>query len=242
MISLALTLALSAATPNPYLAEAKALYGSLDFERCLERLEQASKKWTSAPKELFEIEVYSGLARFNLGQVKEATEHFRVAQRIDAAGELPPYSSPKAIDLWLEVKQSLVEPPPPFPDSDLPSDDTPRRPELTPTPRAEAPAPWPTIEWKRHAVPIALSVVAVAALAVGIGLGVSAKHLEAQANAAYYESDFLSLGNAARANATGANISYGLAAVAAVSAGILWWVQLTPSAAPRNSATSGQGQ
>lgn len=234
MIALALTLsvALAADTPNPFLAEAKALYASLDFERCLERLDHASKKWTSTPKELFEIEVYSGLVRFNLGQTKQAQEHFRVAQRIDPAGELPPYTSPKAIDLWLEMKKSLQAPPPPFPDSDLP-DDTPRRTDLTPAPTPEPIASGPRIEWKRHAAPIALSVVAAAGLAAGIGLGVHAKQLEAQANAAFYESDFRSLGGAAQANAIGANVAYGVAIAAALSAGVLWWVQDTPAAPTR---------
>ncbi|MEW5740178.1 MAG: tetratricopeptide repeat protein [Myxococcota bacterium] len=232
MIALALSLALSAASPNPFLAEAKTLYTALDFERCLERLEQASKKWTSTPKELFEIEVYSGLARFNLGQVKQAAEHFRVAQRIDPAGELPPYSSPKAVDLWLEVKQSLVEPPPPFPDSDLPADDTPRRTDLKPPVKDEPVSPRPAVEWRRHAAPVALTVVAAAAFAVAIGLGASARSFEARANAAYYESDFVSLGNAARANATGANVSWALAAVAALTAGVLWWVDFNPAPSP----------
>jgi tetratricopeptide (TPR) repeat protein len=234
VIALALSLALAASTPNPYLAEAKTLYGALDFERCLERLDQASKKWTSTPKELFEIEVYGGLAHFNLGQVKQATEHFRVAQRIDPAGELPPYSSPKAIDLWVEVKQSLVEPPPPFPDSDLP-DDAPKKTELTPPPKVEEPSPLAAVQWKRHAAPIALSIVSVAALAIGIGLGISAKSLEAQANAAAYESDFVRIGSSASANAFGANVAYGVAAASAIAAGILWWTQSPPAepAAPR---------
>lgn len=229
-LALAVSLSLGADAPNPFLAEAKTLYESLDFERCLARLDQASKKWTSTPKELFEIEVYSGLARFNLGQEPQAREHFRVAQRIDPAGELPPYSSPKAVDLWLEVKQSLVPKPPPFPDADLP-DDAPRRTDLKPTP-TPAPAPLtatPRLEWRRHAAPVALSIVAAAGLAAGIGLGVHAKSLEGQANAAYYESDFRSLGNAARANAIGADVAYGVAIAAAVTAGILWWVETAPA-------------
>jgi hypothetical protein len=231
VIAPALWIALAAAPPNPFLAEAKALYASLDFERCLERLEQASTQWKSTENELFEIEVFSGLARFNLGQVKRASEHFRMAQRIDPAGELPPYSSPKAVDLWLEVKQSLVEPPPPFPDSDLPPDDTPRRAELRPKVKDELPSPGPSLVWKRRALPIALSVVAVAALAAAIGLGASAKNLEARANAASYESDFVSLGNSARASAAGANVCWGIAAASALAAGVLWWVEPKPEAA-----------
>jgi len=224
VIGVALALALAAAAPNPYLAEAKSLYDALDFERCLARLELASKKWTSTPKELFEIEVYSGLARLNLGQGKKATRHFRLAQRIDPAGELPPYTSPKAVDLWLEVKKSLDEPTGTFTDTDLP-EDAPTKPELTPPLKVEEPSPLATVDWKRHAAPLALSAAAVVALAVGIGLGVSAKSLEAQANAAAYESDFVRLGNQASANAFGANVAYGVAAACAIAAGVLWFTQ-----------------
>jgi hypothetical protein len=227
-LALVVSLTLGAGAPNPFLAEAKALYESLDFERCLERLEQASKQWTSTPKELFEIEVYSGLVRLNLGQVAQAREHFRVAQRIDPAGELPPYSSPKAVDVWLEVKQSLVPKPPPFPDRDLP-DDAPRRADLKPAPAPEPLTAAPRSEWRRHAAPVALSIVAAAALAAGIGLGAHAKSLEAQANAAYYESDFRSLGNAARANAVGANVAFGVSVAAALTAAMLWWRGTAPA-------------
>lgn len=227
-LALALALTLGADAPNPFLAEAKTLYEALDFERCLARLDQASKKWASTPKELFEIEVYSGLARFNLGQASQAREHFRVAQRIDPAGELPPYSSPKAIDVWLEVKQSLQPKPPPFPDGDLP-DDAPRRTDLKPTKAPEPLAATPSIAWRRHAAPVALSIVAAAGLAAGIGLGVQARQLEAQANAAAYESDFRSLGNAAQAHAVGADVAYGVAIAAAVTAAVLWWVDPNPA-------------
>jgi hypothetical protein len=227
VIALALSLALAASTPNPYLEEAKALYGALDFERCLERLSLASKKWSSTPKEQFEIEVYAGLARFNLGQVPKATQHFRVAQRIDPEGELPAYSSPKAVDLWNQVKQSLDESTTPFAETDLP-EDAPKKAELTPPPKVEEPSPLAPVQWKRHAAPLALSVVSFAALAVGIGLGISAKSLEAQANAATWESDFVRIGNSASANAFGANVAYGVAAASAIAAGILWWTQSKP--------------
>ncbi len=233
-LALALSLSLAADAPNPFLAEAKALYAALDFERCLERLDQAAKQWTSTPRELFEIEVFTGLTHLNLGQTARAREHFRVAQRIDPAGALPPYSSPKAVDLWLDVKRSLAPKPPPFPDSDLP-DDAPRRAELQPQLPASPLAPAPPIAWRRHAAPAALSLLAAAGLAVGVGLGVRAKQLEGQANTAAFEADFRRLGGAAQAHAAGANVAFGVAAASAVTAGLLWWLLPEPAAPPAQS-------
>ena len=73
----------------------------------MERLKQASTQWKSTPEELREIELHAGLCKFNLGQKKQAAEHFRTALRIDEGAELPPYTSPKAVDLFLEVKKAL---------------------------------------------------------------------------------------------------------------------------------------
>lgn len=98
MSTLALALALLTNAENPYLAEAKALANGLEFERCLERLKQAQTQWHSTPDELGEVEVWSGLCHFNLGHRRQAVEHFRTALRIDEGTDLPPYSSPKAVE------------------------------------------------------------------------------------------------------------------------------------------------
>ena len=130
--------ALVLAAPNPFLAQALEHEQNLDFERCVERLKQAATQWKSTPDELREIELHAGLCKFNLGQKKAAAEHFRTAMRIDEAAELPPYTSPKAVELFFEVKKALRAPPPPLPDSDLPDADLPRdaptQPKLEPRP------------------------------------------------------------------------------------------------------------
>lgn len=220
----ALALAMAAgAAPNPFLAEAKALYSSLDFEKCIARLGQAATQWKSSGDELRDIELYGALCHFNLGHEREAAQRFRTALRIDEAADLPPYSPPRAVELFLKVKESLREKPAPFPDNDLPPD-APTNVTLTPRPKPdEVPiaAPFP---WKQRAAPIALGIVALAAVATGIGLGLHAKNLEGQANAARFESDFVALGNAARANATGANIAWGVAGAAAIGSAVTWWL------------------
>lgn len=144
MISL-LVATLLTAGGNPFLAEGLQHEKNLDFERCVERLRQASTQWKSTPDELREIELHAGLCQFNLGQKKLAAEHFRTGLRIDEGAELPPYTSPKAVELFLEVKKSLRAAPPPLPDRDLPDPDlpldAPLKPRLEPRPVEVASAP-----------------------------------------------------------------------------------------------------
>ena len=102
---------------NPFLRQAKELYEKLDFEKCLQRLQQAPQ-WKSAPAELLEIELYAGMCHYNLNQRPDAEERFRLALRINPDAELPPYTSPKLVDFFLAVKRKLKplkepkEPPP----------------------------------------------------------------------------------------------------------------------------------
>ncbi|MBL8918828.1 MAG: hypothetical protein JNJ54_08225 [Myxococcaceae bacterium] len=218
MTALVVALALGA-QPNPFLAQGKELYEGLDFEQCVERLAQASSQWQSTKDELRDIELYAGLCRFNLGQAKKAAEHFRTALRIDETADLPPYSSPKAVDLFLKVKRSLQAPPEPLPDSDLPPD-APRQPKLEPRP-----PPAPPSLFERHPGPMVLGITAGVSMAVAVGLGVNARNLAIQANEARTDREFGDKAAAARANATGANIAWILAASAAVAAVIVYLLE-----------------
>jgi hypothetical protein len=204
---------------NPFLQEAKVHLQSLAFERCLERLTQASTQWKSTPDELREIELTLGLCHFNLGHRKQAAEHFRTALRIDEASDLPPYTSPKAVDLFLAVKKALRAPTEPMPDEDLPADAPLDRPLV---PRQVPLLPSVIGPWERRAVPLALTGVTMVAAGVAMGLGVSASAQAAKANSSQYESDFVRLGAVAKSTATGANVAWGVAGAAAVSAVISW--------------------
>ena len=206
MIGLALALVLGG---NPFLDQAREDYASLYFEKCVQRLDQAAEWKGSTTAEQRDIELYAGLCHLNLSHRRDAAEHFKLALRIDEGADLPPYSSPKAVELFLRVKRALREPPKPLPDDDSPFDT-----ELTPKPKVDPLPPGPPPPWKRNAGPIALGVIAMAAIAAGVGLGLHAKALESQANAARFESDFVSYGNAARDSAVAANVSYGVAFVA----------------------------
>ncbi len=92
--------------------------------------------------------------------------------------------------------------------------------KLLPAPRRPSPlleADKPSV-LRRYSVPIVLGVVAAIAVGVGIGLGVHSRSLEARANAAYFESDFYKLGDAARSNALAADVAYGVGGAVALGA------------------------
>ncbi|MHB8873798.1 MAG: hypothetical protein ACYC8T_08950, partial [Myxococcaceae bacterium] len=80
--------------PNPYLAQAKVFYQGLEYEKCLQRLEQAGR-WKNTTQELVDIEIYSALSKFNLDQSKDSEAHFQLALQLDPKVKLPPFSSPK---------------------------------------------------------------------------------------------------------------------------------------------------
>ena len=75
-------------------------------------------------------------------------------------------------------------------------------------------------------------LAAGAAFAVGLGLGVNARNLSLQANEARFDAEFHDKGAAARANATGANVAYGLAATTLVGAIVAAVVEGRAAGAP----------
>lgn len=209
------------AQANPFLSQAKELYQALEFEKCVSRLDQASKQWQSTKDELRDIEVYGGLCQFNLGRSKAAAEHFRTALRIDESVDLPPYTSPKAVSLFLRVKQSLQAPPEPLPDEDLPPDAPIAR---TLEPRKE-PGPSVPSVMERHPAAVGLGIGAGVALAIGVGLGVNARNLSIQANEARAEQEFREKGAQAQGYATAANVAYILAGSAAIAAVVTYFLE-----------------
>lgn len=206
----ALVLTLLAA--NPFLTEALELEQNLDFEGCVSRLKQASTQWKSTPEELRDIELHAGLCTFNLGKTKQAEGHFRMALRLDENASLPEYTSPKAIELFASVKRSLPPPKPVVEDA--------------PIATVLVPKPQRTFgQLLSHRVPSLVSGgVSVLSLVTGIVLATTAQNVAAQANAAHFESDFYRLGADARGFATGATISWVVAAIAASAAVVTWLI------------------
>lgn len=237
LVSIALTGPLpDAETPNPFLAQAKELYEALDFEKCMQRIKQASAWKGSSVRDLRDVELYGALCALNLGQRAEAAERFKLALRIDEDVELPEFASPKAMKLFIYVKRKIRQPTvAPMPDEDLPAD--------APTPaKLEAKqAAEKDVEDKpvlvtspsvlsKHVAPLVLGVGAVAVGGVAIGLGVNARSLESQAKAQRammgFESEYLATRGQAQANATAANVAFGVAGALLVAALVVLIMQL----------------
>jgi hypothetical protein len=226
-----------AATPN---RDAKIFYDELEYEKCVQRLGQASK-WDSTTRELAETELYLGLCTLHLGDVRASEDHFHLALRLDASVRPPSLVSPKVVDVFDRVKKRLEvsgrgEPTPSgsAPASDPNAVTTTRPPALKTIPAIE-PAPRPTASASipRSASPptptwrwgvVGLGAGAVASGSVGIYFGVQARRAESAANTAAYDSDRAKLAAAARGDALVANVSYGVAGAALVGAVVVWFL------------------
>ncbi len=228
---LAFAALLLSASPNPYLAQAKVLHQGLEFEKCLKRLEQATR-WDNSKEQLAEIELYAGLCQFGLGDQLGATEHFEMGLKISPKLVPPPMVGPKVSALFQKAQAKVL----PRVDSETPSLAAP--PEETPPPQPKrvelVPAPEPVAPVEihqeppkrgRHLVaPLAVLGVSAAAAIVAIVFGAQAKSYESQANAGMFESDSIAWGATARTDALVANVCWAVAGAALIAAVITFFV------------------
>jgi tetratricopeptide (TPR) repeat protein len=233
------TPALAARKPNPFLVQAKVHYQGLEFEKCLRRLDQAGRWKQSTRAEQVEIELYSGLCAFNLGNEEEARKSFSLALEMDPKVELPPYSSPRLVTFFDALAQRSLpaEAPdeeaapaaPPTPAPPAPVQDTPRQVELQPAAPPEPPllAPAPAAPAsKKLLFPVLLSGTSAVAAGGAVYFGLQARSEEDKANDrdTFYE-DALAHRDDARQNAKLANVAIGVAATAAVGALLTYVLQ-----------------
>jgi hypothetical protein len=87
-------LALADVQGNPYLGQAKVFYQGLDYEKCLQRLDKASR-WKSSTPEQAEIELYTGLCQYALGNKDELKQHIRDAIQLDPKVQVPQLAPPR---------------------------------------------------------------------------------------------------------------------------------------------------
>jgi hypothetical protein len=219
--SLALTALLGASgEPNPYLAQAKVFYQGVDYESCLKRLEQAVR-WNNTRQDLVEIEIYWGLCQFEDAQ-RTAAKHFALALQLDPEVQLPPFTSPKVMDVFKTVAAKMPKPEAPAPP---PVSDAPRVVVVTPPPREPAPEVVAPPRPGRRVGPatIAFGAGALAAAGTAVVLGVLAKQSESAANGAAFTSDAASAANQAYAEATGSNVATAVAVGCAVGALVVYF-------------------
>jgi len=226
---LSITAAAAFAEPNPYLNQAKSFQEQLDFEKCLRRLEQASRFNGNTKGQLAEIELYGGLCEAGLGHETEASEHFELGLQLNPYLELPPQQGPKITALFKKAKDKL--PPPSKEELKEPPAAPPAQPEQQ---HAEAavqaappPAPPPAaatiepVKTTHLGAPLGILAGGALALGAGIALGVVSKNM---ADAAHlqpktaFEMDVVAQLQQAQTLALVGNILFAVAGAALVGA------------------------
>ncbi|MFT3835667.1 MAG: hypothetical protein QM723_01550 [Myxococcaceae bacterium] len=244
---LGLALLLLAAEPRPaldpddaFLAQARVFALGQDFEKCLKRLEQANKKGVSNQR-LAEIDLYQGLCQFGLGNEKGAMGSWELALRLDPKAKLPRMQSPKVKELFEKLRAQVPAAPeevaPPKEDLKEVKNDRPEPGscrastdcsalELCVNNRCVPPPPQvPAAPPPKHlAAPITLGVAGVAAVAGGVVFGLLAKKAESDSHAAFFADESGRLATRATTDALVANICFGVAAAALVTALIVYLV------------------
>ncbi len=215
---------------NVYLSQGKVFFQALDFERCVQRMQQAARWEGSSRAEMAEIELYSGLCKFSLGQSQEAEEHFTLALQLDPSIELPPGVSPRigasfdAIATRVRGATQPLQKPADPKDREVvlvPSDSAVQ--QSTPMERSLTAKP----EGPSRVLPLTLGGVSVAAAVAGGVLGNLARTYEAQHNDRQtFHADAQAAGRNASNAALAANVGFGIAATAAVGAVTTWLLDL----------------
>lgn len=234
--------ALAAEQPNPYLSQAKVFYQGLEYEKCLTRLDQATK-WNSEPNEEVEVQLYFGLCNFNMGNADEAKRRFELALKLDGNLQLPPYTSPRISELFetsrkriaarakpVEDKPLVVDPKktsPKVEEKKVAAADVPTKVELTPAPvvaTEQKPEFVGQSDGPNLVLPLALGGTAALAAGAGAFLGLQAKSAESEANAARFESEAFAASNRASSNAMLANVAFAVAGAALIGAVVTYFV------------------
>jgi hypothetical protein len=241
--ALALCAALAArAEDPPLLTEAKVSYRALDYEGCVAKLKRAARLPLSRDEEV-SVALYEGLCQFYIGKPSAAQDAFERALALDSHAQLPAFTSPKIASFFDQIAATrpltteplataptgpaapVTEPAPAPP----PPVDVPSARELTPTTLHPSEAVALTLEPESHSgrwVAPALGGLSALALATGIVLGAEARHWEGLANdPTGFESDGYRYDRAAKNSAAAANACYGVAATAAVTGALTWWLQ-----------------
>ncbi len=216
---------------NVYLVQAKVFYQGMEFEKCLQRLEQADRVDNLTREVMADIELYGGLCKFNLGKRGDAESHFRRALQLNPDVTLPPATSPRIAEVFDPVAEQIRSARADAASSNVEraeeeAQDSPRELTLAPTAKSDARADLVATvpeQGGSKVLPIALGGTSVAAAGVAAVFAVMANNHAAQANdpATFYD-DSLSLAADARREMLIGNVLFGVAGTAAVGAVITW--------------------
>jgi len=203
-----------AASPNPYLAQARVLYQGLEYEKALLKLKKAEETKGLPDTERVEVLVYSGLCHYQLGEEPAARAAFRAALKIDVKAQLPPLTSPKIAAVFNEEVAAVA----PKPAEPVKVVETPR-PQPQPEPAVAAAKPTPptesteTKEKQSKVIWPSLVAAGVAAVLVGTAayFGKTASDRANEAKGTAYASDAVTISKDAHDKAHVANALYGAA-------------------------------
>ncbi len=215
-------------------AQAKAFYHALDFEKCLKRLKRANADTLTA-EELSEVELFTGLCQSGLSDNPQIRFHFQRALKLNPGVTLPAGTSPKVINLFeaerralgmssakvVEVEKSR----PPEPILEEPS--AVAAPTLVPREFPAAPGYLPEVHQTpagNKLVPGIFAGVTVAAVATAVVFGMQAQSAEREARDAHFDTDRVRLNEQANTRAQTANLFFIGAAVTGAAALVTGWV------------------
>jgi hypothetical protein len=194
---------------NPYLTQAKLLYQSAEFEKCLQKIDQA-RRLRDPGKDLADVELYEGLCHFNLDREAEARSHFEKALIANPALQAPAFSSPKITAALEESRAKLPQ---------IPSE---KSNDLVPSQPASANEWEPGRgKWLQYARPASATLTVLAAIGATVA-GISAARNEQFANRAAFTSDAAMYVDRSRRAAELSNIAWGATAVSAAIAAFCW--------------------
>lgn len=238
---------------NPHLVQARKHYQALEFEECLQRIPRAEARRSTPKEQVqiqvyaglcaYNIgRTDEATARFEravelnpdvslpprtspkivalLERVRQSAAPADISGEEDAALASSEATEATDSDAPTDASQRSGDARSQTPDRTV-ADLTP--PELIPTEAPVRAGLLDTAEPRSYAAPIALGAAAAAAGGAAAWFGLQARSLEAQANAARFESDGYALGDRARQQATLANVGFGVA-IAAASGAVATWL------------------
>lgn len=207
------------ASDNPHLERGIKLLGEMNDQKALTAFGQALSHAKDNPQEQATIQVYMGIAHYNLLKQDEAKQAFRKALTLDPEVALPSMVSPKIRALFEEVRAKVKAEAKP---AVTPKPEDKPKPAGTPKPRPVQKKKDPRAVYRYSA--FALAGLALAAGGTGLGMGLWARSLEDEAadlSLPYAEAD--KKHNQASTRALLANVMFGVAGAAAVTSAVLFY-------------------
>jgi hypothetical protein len=214
MLAYAAALLLAASSSfDAAMKNAHGLYDKADWDASLRELTIA-EKYARTDAQRLQVLLFQGAVLANIPDPDAASAAWERALAIDANAELPVRVTPKIQSEFSRLKSVAQHPVVEKPAPPSPPAPVAPPPAVVATPEHHGPGPAPFI---------ALGAGVVAG-GIGVALGVlSTQHLD-NARAATFANEKLASYQQAQAFATGANVSYGVAGVAAVLALVLFLV------------------